>query len=70
MECGINIPKDETELFKTLFLKHYKQQLIFEAVPDPTEELEKSQPNLAKLTAKGKKMDPEEFDKVSFLGGI
>lgn len=24
VECGINIPKDKIDLFKTLFLKHYK----------------------------------------------
>ncbi|CAI2359662.1 unnamed protein product [Moneuplotes crassus] len=64
VECGVNIPKEKIELFKTLFLKHYKTQLIFQNLQDPKEQVEKDHQNLTKFCTKdGKKfMEPEEFD--------
>lgn len=68
VEWGMNIPKDKIELFKTLFLKHYKKQLIFEAAPDSDAQGDNSTPNQSMVFGKssGKKyMDPDEFQKVS-----
>ena len=38
VECGIKIPKDKIDVFKTLFLKHYKQQLMFEGLQENEDE--------------------------------
>ena len=67
VECGINIPKDKLDLFKTLFLKHYKKQLIFEGSQkedDQDQNNNSVMPILGKASTTKKFLDPDDFMKL------
>lgn len=67
VECGINIPKDKLNLFKTLFLKHYKKQIMFEGNHEDGEQEPNTNSSLPVITKtkNGKKfMNPDDFFKI------